>query len=1834
MQRFKRAVAMLLLAVMVIGFLPAIPSTVAAKQYATPTEAVPNLLTAADHNFNFQTPSQSDNTKPMGWTEVSAKNWASFELVQRADGDSALKYSVTNEGQSSGGHAIFSEPIDVQEYVGKYLILNMDVKGSAAGIQLQAYIYFYADTNVPTGTGNGDGITGSGSFNVDSLVTTDWKSVGMCMLNYKGDLKFTVPSGAKYARIFLYKTYRGYGDLYIDNVALKPICDFDDHTYDLGNASTLVYSESTCQKLYYKRCDNCDYFRYVPNIGEKYGTVEGQPSHTLTKVPAKAATETTPGNIEYWVCNGCGKYFADSKGDSEIVNKDSVILGKRYTNLLESYDFSFEKTEVGADPAEWKTYDSGDKYHEVTDKEKQLGTKSLMLFTDETCKSPKGIYSPYYTIASYMKSLSAIFYIKGDSDAYMYMYFYDANKQKIDNVEGEPTNITAAPMGGWTEIYGGWTVPEGAVYGRVMFYKPHSEPGTVYIDNITVKEAQDTDAPQVPTELYENFENGFAKNGLPYGWSFYSEATRPTDTMKYAEIIDIANAKLPSGVSATAPDGKHVLRFYQPGTDGKIRGMYTPYIDVSKMDAVALSMDFVGEGAVQAYVMFSDANYNCPEGSTHRIWTYDEFFNDWGQMNLEVSVPDDAHYARILIVKSYNAPYPGTAYIDKVSLKETEALANVEDAPPAPEIEEYDWQIVETEHPRVFFNADELRRLKKWSSNDSLTSMGYSGAQAYQELITLADRYLGETSFRMSYAGGQTIIDTPLYPVLEDMSIHPAFNAPPAPNYADPYPYATSIFGEIQDRMQTLALAYAISGNKAYGERAVQYATDMSKWKYWAGYHEVIENPNQWNELYAQATGYCIMAVSTVYDMCFDLLTKEQKTLMENALIKNMELGYQTGISKMARGRDGDTQAAMYYGACAIINEENKHIVGKYLDLVSAFTDWMFDWYDAGHNEGYDYACHGIDFFVGGMAVAERVTGKVAALDHHFFTDTLPAWVKGFMESKTGTMVGYSDSPYWANFLITLATMAKRGDTAAGFCLHLMGGADSPFDKLIYTNISDDYIWPPDDDYMNVTVVEVMGVGSLRTGWGTMDKLMAMISDDYPVSHAHWECNSIFFAMNGRWLIQDPGYGSIQAGVPKTSYDMQYATNTIFVDNKPQTVKGAGTISKIVDSELDGQILGSAPGAYGKYDGVPLVDKFDRHIIMLNHDSESYYVVFDDLASSQEHVFGWNMVQSVWDRLELDGQVFDTKATTAGNHLALLRYDMVLHTHFVGEALEFSAPYYTKAGESYGPLLRANAKKAKEHQFMTIISVDEVYAGITTIDCTDLLAARNSKLTMDDPNGFSWSSSNDGGSVIALPLKPEHEGVMFRARNVGDWMSFPFEVEEAGEYNLSLKLGAFEQYGGSWQAYLDGEAIGEPYYAKANTNAMVLVPMEKVNLTAGKHTIKLVLAGDAETEDLVWGTLVSMGQVILGKEGVGMGTGPTEVLETYDDESVLGATIKYGTVLSDIILFNRGTGTMTGGALTCDGEQARVLGQYEGEIYEGFTVVNGTSAKYNDTTLLVADGKVTVAVDYHLARVPVKNTPEDVIDEEDEDFNIKKPVTLMTTTATEARTISVYVGDGAPFTVLMDETAVEASYADGMLTLTIPEGEHKFEIKGTHHCVFDQKVTNIGNVKSWATCTEGTVYYVSCYCGANGTETFQTDDAKGHTIVAVEAKEPTDYEDGYIAHYVCKSCGAYFADAEGKQPLDASDVILPALIQPVDYSWIIWVVVGVVGLAGIATATLLILKFKFGIVLFGKKKSGEETDEVPAEELQTEEVPVEETQTEEIPVAESPAEENTTEEEQ
>ena len=67
-------------------------------------------------------------------------------------------------------------------------------------------------------------------------------------------------------------------------------------------------------------------------------TVKVAHKAALTKTDAVAATCTTAGNTEYWHCDGCGKYFSDAEGKTEIAESGWMIAAL-------GHDYQFSKME-------------------------------------------------------------------------------------------------------------------------------------------------------------------------------------------------------------------------------------------------------------------------------------------------------------------------------------------------------------------------------------------------------------------------------------------------------------------------------------------------------------------------------------------------------------------------------------------------------------------------------------------------------------------------------------------------------------------------------------------------------------------------------------------------------------------------------------------------------------------------------------------------------------------------------------------------------------------------------------------------------------------------------------------------------------------------------------------------------------------------------------------------------------------------------------------------------------------------------------------------------------------------------------------------------------------------------------------------------------------------------------------------------------------------------------------------------------------------------------------------------------------------------------------------
>ena len=117
----------------------------------------------------------------------------------------------------------------------------------------------------------------------------------------------------------------------------------DAHTHNAVNPNNWESNETehwqvcACGAEFNKRghsggTANCTEKAVCADCGAKYGnTNPSNHDDKLKHVEAKAATTSEEGNIEYWYCEACGKYYSDAGTKNEITQAETVI-SKRHSS--------------------------------------------------------------------------------------------------------------------------------------------------------------------------------------------------------------------------------------------------------------------------------------------------------------------------------------------------------------------------------------------------------------------------------------------------------------------------------------------------------------------------------------------------------------------------------------------------------------------------------------------------------------------------------------------------------------------------------------------------------------------------------------------------------------------------------------------------------------------------------------------------------------------------------------------------------------------------------------------------------------------------------------------------------------------------------------------------------------------------------------------------------------------------------------------------------------------------------------------------------------------------------------------------------------------------------------------------------------------------------------------------------------------------------------------------------------------------------------------------------------------------------------------------------------
>ena len=143
---------------------------------------------------------------------------------------------------------------------------------------------------------------------------------------------------------------------------LADVCEnyYGGHEYE---TEWTVDKEASCtekgsQSHHCKRCEN-----------KTDVTVIEKKDHILEKTEAKEATHLTEGNIAYWTCQICKKYFKDEAGSQEITLADTVIA----KNTVHTADATGWHTD---EKNHWRTCECGEILNKAAHTEKTVTTET------------------------------------------------------------------------------------------------------------------------------------------------------------------------------------------------------------------------------------------------------------------------------------------------------------------------------------------------------------------------------------------------------------------------------------------------------------------------------------------------------------------------------------------------------------------------------------------------------------------------------------------------------------------------------------------------------------------------------------------------------------------------------------------------------------------------------------------------------------------------------------------------------------------------------------------------------------------------------------------------------------------------------------------------------------------------------------------------------------------------------------------------------------------------------------------------------------------------------------------------------------------------------------------------------------------------------------------------------------------------------------------------------------------------------------------------------------------------------------------------------------------
>ncbi|GAB2670325.1 hypothetical protein FE781_06905 [Paenibacillus thermoaerophilus] len=440
-------------------------------------------------------------------------------------------------------------------------------------------------------------------------------------------------------------------------------------------------------------------------------------------------------------------------------------------------------------------------------------------------------------------------------------------------------------------------------------------------------------------------------------------------------------------------------------------------------------------------------------------------------------------------------------------------------------------------------------------------------AKIWRELLALAEGYLQEQSFRVTYPSASYVMEVSL-PLKEPQPI------PDPPGFVD-YPYWTMFSRAVEERLTVLASVYVLARDRRYADKVKEYLLALAEFSKWYEFPRRGAEGNLSN-------AHFLIGYSVAYDAIHGELSEYERDVCLRAILN-------LGLKPLAIDFGNDDmhniitakQVAMLYGACAVYDEAEQEAAPYLAQAVSYLRSYLDRKLVTHETEGLLYTNVAVRHVWMAAETYRKATGDATLCDHPYLSDLVPElFLRLLSPGSAGTFPNLSDSfeRIDATYVMTM-TAARHRHPAAMWYVETFGREKR--EALLYLPEPCEAVHP--DLYYGdrkSRIFAEIGWAALRSGWGERDRLLCLTSSASAQGHNHRDQNNVVLNQSGEWLLVNPGYQDYRPGPGNEFTVGTVGHNSLLVDGLGQTVYGGGRLAGDFLSPGFEWVCGDASAAY------------------------------------------------------------------------------------------------------------------------------------------------------------------------------------------------------------------------------------------------------------------------------------------------------------------------------------------------------------------------------------------------------------------------------------------------------------------------------------------------------------------------------------------------------------------------------------------------------------------------------------------------------------------------------